>query len=160
MLKPKTIVTYPLQGTGKIVEIFQKKIGGESGYFYVVELDRKNARIIIPVKQAKKVGLRKIISKKEVDKVMKILTSKTEIVQQNWTKRFKDNFLQLKNGSIFKIAAVLKELFTRDREKHLSNIERSLFKKAYEFVVAELSVVKKLEKEEIKKLVNKALKKN
>ncbi|MFH1612751.1 MAG: CarD family transcriptional regulator [bacterium] len=159
-LKKGTRVIYPIYGIGSIVGIEEKIIEEEKELYYVFQSDEKEIKIMIPIKQANNVGLRKLISFDEVDSVMKILEdNNTDGIEQNWMKRYKSNFAKLKTGSIFDTAVVVKFLFIQERKKTLSISEKNMFNNALSLLSMEISEVKKTTTEKIINQINRKLKK-
>jgi CarD family transcriptional regulator len=57
----------------------------------------------------------------------------------NWSRRFKNHQEKLKSGDVYQVAEVVRNLALREREKGLSAGEKTLFTKARNVLVSELS---------------------
>ena len=57
------LVVYPAQGVGKINGIDSKLMGGAHCDFYSVRIQHSNITLIVPVKNAQNVGLRRLVTK-------------------------------------------------------------------------------------------------
>jgi CarD family transcriptional regulator len=89
-----------------------KEVGGSKKYFYILQLHHNGSTILIPTDKVKDVGLRAIISEKEVPKIYRILKSKDEATDaQTWNRRYREYMEKIKTGSIFEIAEVLRDLY-------------------------------------------------
>ena len=66
-------VVYPMHGAGTIEEIEEKKILGELREYYVLNIPSVDMKIMIPVDNCDKIGVRDVISKAEVETVMGVL---------------------------------------------------------------------------------------
>ena len=66
----------------------------------------------------------------------------------------------LKSGDIKDTIDVARSLFTRNKIKELSASEKRLYEKAYTFIVNEISIALKKDKDEIEDIVSNALEKS
>jgi CarD family transcriptional regulator len=96
------------------------------------------------------VGLRAIISEKEVPKIYRILKSKDEATDaQTWNRRYREYMEKIKTGSIFEIAEVLRDLYRLKFDKDLSFGERKMLDTAKSLLVKELSLAQRLKEEDV-----------
>src|SRR3972149_7963908 len=100
--KVKSYVVYPGHGVALIRAVEEKNISNVKQKFYVLEILENKMKILLPLQNAKKVGLRNIISNNEVDKVLKILKSEPGVGDPNWNKRHNEYQEKIKTGSISK----------------------------------------------------------
>ena len=63
------MAVYPAHGVGVIESIEHRKVGESEQSFYVMKILKNNMVIMIPTATSKNVGLRCIISQKEVNEV-------------------------------------------------------------------------------------------
>jgi CarD family transcriptional regulator len=152
-------VIYPLYGIGKVVEVKEWKVEKKKETFYVIEFASVSGRVMVPKAQVEKVGLRKPIAKHEISRVIKILKSSAPCKDEDvkWRRRYKDNSQRLKQGSIFEIAKVVKNLSERKKMNTLSNSERNMFDNAVNLIVSELSVAEGTRPERVSERIKKIL---
>lgn len=132
-------VFYPMHGAGVIEAIEEHEVLGKKQEYYVIKLLIGGMRVMVPVNSSKKIGLRVVIDKDEVAKVIDILkTGKTEIIS-DWKTRYNTNLEKMKTGSIYKVAEVVRSLAYQNRKKGLSSGEQKLFDNACQLIVGELS---------------------
>ena len=62
---------------------------------------------------------------------------------------------RIKTGDVFEVAAVLRTLMVRDREKGLSTGERKMMSDARHILISELVLAKDVSKEEISDMIEK-----
>ncbi|HNI98141.1 MAG TPA: CarD family transcriptional regulator, partial [Leptospiraceae bacterium] len=67
-------VVYPMHGVGAITEIGKKLILGKKRDCYSLEIQSTKMKVMIPVEKAKQVGIRGIIPKKDIKKVLNLLS--------------------------------------------------------------------------------------
>jgi CarD family transcriptional regulator len=143
---------YPTHGVGIIESIESKEISGDTRTFYVLRVLGNGMTIMVPTSNASSVGLRQVISQKQVSKVYKILKKKDiEIDAQTWNRRYREYVEKIKTGSIFEVAGVLRDLFLLRLGKDLSFGERRMLDTARNLLVKELSIVKHSTEKSIEK---------
>jgi len=112
-------------------------------------------KIMIPTASSDNVGLRAIISKKEVEAVLHILRDRdAEIGSQTWNRRYRDYMEKIKTGSIHEVAAVLRDLYLLSVDKDLSYGERKMMDTAKSLLVTEISLARKVDESKIETLID------
>jgi len=156
VFKTGDMAVYPTHGVGIIESIEHKEISGDKKTFYVLRVLGNGMTIMIPTENADSVGLRQVISQKQVPKVYKILKKKNiEIDAQTWNRRYREYIEKIKTGSIFEVAGVLRDLFLLRVDKDLSFGERRMLDTARNLLIKELSIVKKSPEKSIEKELKK-----
>ncbi len=144
------MAVYPAHGVGVIEAIQEKEVGGQPHSFYILRLLDNDMIIMIPTKNAKSIGLRKIIDSDAVREIYQVLrTRPTRLNNTTWNRRYRDYMDKIKTGSPFRVAEVLRDLTLLKTEKELSFGERKLLDTAKNLLVKELSLVNNMNEEEI-----------
>lgn len=152
MFKVGDLAVYPAHGVGLIEAIEEKEIGGYTLVFYIMKILENDMKIMIPKNKTETVGLRSIISKKDVERVYSILEEKDiKFTPQTWNRRYREYMERIKTGSIFDLAAVLRDLYILQMDKPLSFGERKMLETARALLVKELSIAKNMEEGDIEK---------
>ncbi len=152
MFKVGDLAVYPAHGVGLIEAIEEKEIGGTTLVFYVMRILENDMKIMIPKNNTKAVGLRSIISPEEVERVYSILEEKdVKFTPQTWNRRYREYMERIKTGSIFDLAAVLRDLYILQMDKPLSFGEKKMLETAKTLLVKELSIARNKKEEEIEK---------
>ena len=140
MYKIGDSVVYPMHGAGVIEDIENKEVLGKRQSYYVMRMPIGDMKVMIPMENAAQIGMRDVICKSEAQKVMQAFrTTETDVIQ-NWSKRFRDNMVRIKSGDVFEVAAVVKSLMLRDRQKGLSTGERKMLANAKQILISEIVV--------------------
>jgi CarD family transcriptional regulator len=147
-------VVYPTHGVGKIEAIDEKEIGGQKIKCYVLNILGKDLKIIVPMFNAQKVGLRQIIKEDEVERVLNILRDEINNMPPKWNKRYTFNLDKIRTGSIYEIAEVFKNLTRLGRKKELSFGERKMLDSTKELIVIEIAHSKKIGTAQAESLIN------
>ncbi|PKL41347.1 MAG: transcriptional regulator [Spirochaetae bacterium HGW-Spirochaetae-1] len=157
MYKVGDNIVYPMHGVGLIETIEKKVILGKRTEFYMINIINSGMKVMIPVKNADEIGIRSIIPKKDIKKVVEILTKDNVSQEEDWKLRYQNNIEKVKSGSIFTVSEVARDLYRRGCEKELSIMERKLYENAYQLITHELALVKKVDIEEAGNFVSEAL---
>jgi len=141
---------YPGHGVGVIEAIETKKISGRELMFYILRVLDNGMTIMIPRDNAGSVGLRGVIRKLEIPKVLQILKDRdVSIDNQTWNRRYREYMEKINTGSIFEIAEVLRDLYLLRSEKELSFGERKILDTAKNLLVKELAIVRDVKESDI-----------
>lgn len=160
MFKVGDLAVYPAQGVGIIESIETREISGSCQSFYIMKILGNGVIIMIPTENEEAVGLREVIDTKEVPKVYEILKErKVEIYNnQTWNRRYREYMDKIRTGSVFEVAAVLRDLYTLKLDKELCFGERKILDTARGLLVKELSIAKNMAEEQIQKDIEGILK--
>ena len=112
---------------------------------------------MIPVDSTDEVGLRQVVSKNEVKKVLAVLREDESVMAANWSRRFKNNMEKLHSGDPYQVAEVLRNLAIRDREKGLSAGEKRMIQKARQILISELSYATGKTEEDAETMIDEVL---
>ena len=142
-------VVYPMHGAGVIEGIEKKEILGKIQSYYVMRMPIGDMKVMIRLATAADIGVRDVIDSMTAENVLqKFRTVKTDVIQ-NWNKRFRDNMEKIKSGNILEVAAVVKSLMMRDRQKGLSTGERKMLSNAKQIMISEIVVATGFHHEDI-----------
>ena len=147
-------IVYPMHGAGIIESIEEKIILGQKQDYYVVKMPVGDMKIMIPINNVVDIGIREVITGTDVDKVFAILGEQNLNVNTNWNKRYRENMIKIKSGSIFEVADVVRSLMLREKEKGLSTGERKMLNSAKQILVSELVLAKNSDQHEIEEKIN------
>lgn len=153
MFKVNELVVYPSQGVGKVERIESQEIGGATAEFYIVRILSNNVTLMVPVSNAKNVGLRPVCNLRTGQEIFESLNDRSDFTGytgQNWNRRYREYSEKLKSGDLSEVAYVLKELFLIGNDKELSFGERRLLEQAMGLVTMELAYALDKDQEEIK----------
>ena len=138
------LAVYPAHGVGEIQAIESRVVNGEKHDFYIMKVLENGMVIMIPVRNVESVGLRDIISKKDVPRVYDVMKSRKDGLPDNqtWNRRYREYMDKIKTGSLYDVAEVFRDLFLLKLTKDLSFGERKLYDTAQVLLVRELSTAK------------------
>jgi CarD family transcriptional regulator len=150
-------VVYPAHGVGLIEAIEEKEFSGCRQSFYILRILGNDTTIMIPTHNAMRVGLREVIGRSEIPRVMEILQRKDVEISSNWNRRFKDNWERIRSGSLYEMALVLRKLVVLQRERHLSFGEKKMFENVRQLIVSEIAHAAGIDPREADGMVEKTI---
>jgi CarD family transcriptional regulator len=147
------LAVYPAHGVGRIEAIETRVINGETHEFYIMRIIENSMKIMIPTRNVEQVGLRDIIDRAQIPKILAVIKNKNAAMSesQTWNRRYKEYMDKIKTGSLFDVAEVYRDLSILKNNKDLSFGERKLFDTAQILLVKELSTAKKADEKAVLK---------
>jgi CarD family transcriptional regulator len=145
------LAVYPAHGVGEIQAIESRVVNGEKHDFYIMKILENGMVIMIPIRNVESVGLRDIISKKDVSRVYDVMKSRKDGLPDNqtWNRRYREYMDKIKTGSLYDVAEVFRDLSLLKLTKDLSFGERKLYDTAQVLLVRELSTAKNTDEDTI-----------
>jgi len=151
MFKVGDRAVYPTQGVGVIEAIEAKEFSGEKNEFYVLRIVDSDMTIMVPVSNARQVGLRTLIEKDRISSVYGILKEKPSNggTVASWSRRQREYNEKIKSGDLLEVAAVLRELYLIKDAKELSYGEKKVLDLARRLLVKELALAEGRDEEQV-----------
>ena len=100
-------VVYPSQGVSVVEEISKEVLAGTEMKCYHLRLVGSDSKVMVPVDNSERVGLRHLSEKKQVKKVMRRLKATEGENAEDWKDRYRANLDRIKTGDLDEIVDVL-----------------------------------------------------
>ena len=153
-------VVYPNHGVGVIEAILAKRFGEDESNFYSLRILSNDSTVLVPTTNTKTVGLRPIMTKREITRVYKVLQNGEISITGDWKGRYQENCEKMRTGSISEVATVFKNLSFLSQSKNLSYRERKMLDKAKYLIVSEIAEVQSADEETVEAQVDQAVSKS
>ena len=150
-------IAHPMHGAGVIDSVVKRKINGTERDYYVLKLPAGDMLVMIPVDTSAEIGVRPIVDADEAEKILGSIPGLKIEMTQNWNKRYRENMLKIKSGNLLEVAAVVKGLMQRDKERGLSTGERKMLHSAKQILISEIVLSESASYEEVEERLNSAL---
>lgn len=150
-------VVYPNQGIARVEEIREIETGDGPTSFYVLRLEPAESVVMVPVENAREVGLRPPIDGAECRRLLKLLAASFAAPAANWKDRRKAFLEKTCTGDIFSLAEVLKQLTYLDARRTLPYGEQRLLERARSLVISEVALAGRTTEAEAESTVDAAL---
>ncbi len=150
-------VVYPSQGVSVVEEISTEVLAGTEMECYHLRLVGSDSKVMVPVDNSERVGLRPLSEKKQVKKVMRRLKAAQGENAEDWKDRYRANLDRIKTGDLEEIVDVLLCLAEVAGRKTLSFRERKMYDHARQLLVNEVAEVERREVDKVEQQVEDAL---
>ena len=157
MYRKGDTVVHPEHGAAVIEDLRERDFLGEKKTYFVLRLAYGDLTLSIPADNTQAVGLRKVVAKSEVKKVLAVLREDESKMASNWSRRFKNNIEKLHSGDPYQVAEVVRNLSIRDKDKGLSAGEKRMLAKARQILVSELTFAINVDQEAAEQKLDEAL---
>lgn len=150
-------VVYPSQGVSVVEEISKEVLAGTEMKCYHLRLVGSDSKVMVPVDNSERVGLRPLAEKKQVKKVMRRLKAAEGENAEDWKDRYRANLERIKTGDLDEIVDVLLCLAEVAGRKTLSFRERKMYDHARQLLVNEVAEVDRRDVVKVEQQVEDAL---
>jgi CarD family transcriptional regulator len=150
-------VVYPSQGVSVVEEISKEVLAGTEMKCYHLRLVGSDSKVMVPVDNSERVGLRHLSEKKQVRKVMRRLKAAEGENAEDWKDRYRANLDRIKTGDLDEIVDVLLCLAEVAGRKTLSFRERKMYDHARQLLVNEVAEVERRDVVKVEQQVEDAL---
>jgi CarD family transcriptional regulator len=133
---------------------------GTEDTFYHLRLLATNSRLMVPIANTDRVGLRRLYQQKEIKGLLSLLEERVKKAHTDWKGRYRENLEKMKTGRLEDVAEVLKNLNEVSKKKSLSFREKKMYDRAKYLIVSEVAIVKGITEIDAEKVIEKALDKS
>ena len=148
---------YPGVGPCRIVRVEERIVDDTVILFYrLAALDGSGSELFIPVEKAGSIGMRLMIAKSEIPKLLAQLQERAHIAD-NWKQRASDNSKLLTSGSPFDLAEIVASLTELCDKRSLTIGEARMLERAKRLLVCEISEVMEETKSATEEHIDQAL---
>ena len=150
-------VVYPNHGLGVIEQIEKRATGDRVEEFLTLRIVANDSTVMVPRSNTANVGLRRVVTKKEVEEVFDVLKDTKITLYDDWKGRFQENSDKMRTGSITEVARVFKSLSHLALQKNLSYRERRMLDKAKYLIVSEIAEVERMPVDQVEAKIDRAV---
>ncbi len=146
------MAVYPTQGVGVVEHIESREFSGHRQQFYVLRIVDSDMTIMVPVNNAKLVGLRRVIDQDRITRIFDALAEPTENSKiASWSRRQREYNDKLKTGDLLEVADVLRDLYQISSAKELSYGEKKVLEQARKLLVTEVALAEGAKQDQVVK---------
>ena len=150
-------LVYPNYGVGIVETVQESLLGGSPAPWYELRLLGNNSRVMVPVGNSDRIGLRLLTRRTDVGSVFRVLENATSPPGNDWKGRYKQNLDKMRSGHLADIADVLRNLAFAQKQKALSSQEKKMYEHARYLIVSEIAQINGLPEGEVATEVEEAL---
>ncbi len=146
-----------MHGGGIIEGIDEKEIFGKTQLYYVVNILHRKMKVMIPIDNMERLGLRQIVNSEKLDDMLtNFHDGETELVI-NDTQRHRRNMEKIKSGSIYEGAEVIRDLVRANSKKKLGIAEKKLLENALQILISEVVLIKEIPHDKAAELLDQVI---
>jgi len=134
-------VVYPSQGVSVVESIGDEELAGQMMRCYHLRLLSTSSKVMVPVGNSERVGLRPLSDPDVVERALARLQGKDAEREHDWKDRYRANLDRIKTGDLDEIVDVLLCLAEVASRKTLSFRERKMFDHARQLLAHEVAEV-------------------
>ena len=150
-------VLYPMHGAGVIRQIERCEILGEVKDYYLLHVPCGDMEVMIPVEACDDIGVRPVVTQKEVEQAISVLRADSTEAGGNWSKRYRANMEKLKTGDILLVAEVVRNLTRHDRVSGLSAGEKKMLSNARKILQSEIMLAIDVDEDRALEMIEEAI---
>jgi CarD family transcriptional regulator len=139
-------LVHPAYGIGQVKKVEKKNVEGRKIEFYRVE--GENVTYWLPVGELQASRVRRLASKKEFRKAIKLLRRTPKEMDPDHTKRRSRIKDVMATGSLRAVVRAIRDLSARDSEKRLSDTERRSLEQFIGTLVEEWAIAEEISQHE------------
>lgn len=153
-------VVYPNHGVTVIEQIGQSSIAGTDHVYYHLRLLANDSKLMVPISNIDRVGLRPLYPQKMVKSIVTLLSERPSNSTRDWKDRYRENVEKMKTGRLEDVAEVLRALNIISKRKALSFREKKMYERARHLLVSEIAIIKGMSEPDAEAMIDKALDKS
>ena len=156
-------IILPSHGPCVIDAVVDKLVGGMSTKFYrLAPLEDGGGELFIPVDKITKLGIRQLLRRSEIPKLLGRLNRAAKAIilpttARNWKQRAIDHSKLLASGSAFDLAEVIESLTELNEARALAPHDRQTLERAKKLLICEIAEVLGETKSAVEERIDKAL---
>jgi CarD family transcriptional regulator len=143
MCAPGDFVVYPTHGVGKVLDIENQEYSGHKLKLFVIEFERDRMTLRVPTDKAEVTGLRRLSSKKIIEKALTTLKGRARVKRTMWSRRAQEYEMKINSGDPLAIAEVVRDLHRNTGQPDQSFSERQIYEAALDRLACEVGAVEK-----------------
>jgi len=142
---------------GVIEQIALRSNGFTTERYYLLNIRSSSLKVQVPCQNATAVGLRGLVDKAEMDRILVFLAQAGESKNADWKERYREHMDKMKAGTLMEVAEVLKSLLVLHQTKELSVRERKTLDRARYLLINEMAQAKMCDENSVEAQVLEAL---
>lgn len=153
-------VVYPNHGVTVIERIGSSPIAGTDHEYYHLRLLANDSKLMVPIANIERVGLRPLYPQKSVKSIVTLLGEAPSSSTRDWKDRYRENVEKMKTGRLEDVAEVLRSLNIISKRKALSFRDKKMYERARHLLVSEIAIIKGVSETDAEAMIDKALEKS
>ena len=150
-------VVHPRIGAGQITGTSRQELVAGFESYYVIDIPGKESTIYIPMSKVEELGVRPVMSRTRLRRVLKALTKNPQELPDDAKERQKDIQEKLRTGNPMQIAEAMRDLTWHKHIASLTQKDEELLSQGRDFLAAEMALAAETSIQEIQTRISSAL---
>jgi CarD family transcriptional regulator len=133
---------HPYHGAGIVASVERSDLVDEFSRYYVIELAAAQMRLMVPVRTAEEIGLRRVLGLDHWPAILDILDGDADHLPDDFKARQTQIHERLKEGTAEALARIVRDMAYRGRDRTYSPTEQRLYDQARSMLGSELALAK------------------
>ena len=140
-------VVHPSYGAGTIVGIQEASIEDANHVYYVIEAVAKSMQLMVPVRRARDLGLRRVGEARRLRQLLRLPGSWVVPEDQMKNHNIRHKYMQerIKSGRFYELADIVRALSSMSSQRTLGKVDREIFNRGKDLLAGELALAAGLE---------------
>lgn len=148
-------VVHKTHGVGEIQGIEVLAFDGGQQDFYILKIFDTGLTLRFPKSSGGMI--RDLVSEDDIDQILAILRESPRTHSTIWNRRKKEFSDKIRSGSVLEIAAVLRDLSSKDRLRQPSFGEKEMIERARGRLISEIAAAREMDPDQVEDLLEAAL---
>jgi CarD family transcriptional regulator len=131
-------VVHPHYGAGEVVAHRSRRVLGSARDYLEIEMANPSLTISVPCDATETVGLRAVANRGALQRIVEVLETEPELLDETWSVRQRRNVARVKGGDVLELSAVIRDLVLRAADGKLSPTEKHLLERLRPVLASEL----------------------
>jgi len=134
-------IVHPIRGAGVVISIEKRQWQGSSNLYYKIRLlAQPGTSLMIPIRTAEAMGLRRAIPRSRLDQVWRVLRADPETLPADHKERYQLLESKLHTGNILRVAEAVRDMaWRKQREGNLTTRGKRMYEEGMMLLTGEIA---------------------
>lgn len=138
-------VVHPYHGAGVIAAVEQSDLLDDFNRYYIIDLAIQEMRLMVPVRTAEEIGLRRVANADAWAAILEILEGEADELPGDFKARQAELHERMREGTAEALARIVRDMAFRGRDRTYSPTEQRLYEQARNMLGSELALARDTE---------------
>jgi CarD family transcriptional regulator len=150
-------VVHPGIGAGRITGTKHQELVTGFKHYYVIEIPSRNSTVYVPMRNAEELGMRLVMSRGKLARVLHTLASKPHPLPETYKERQEAIEEKLKTDRPIVIAEAVRDLTGYERVASLNSKDKELLSRGWNLLAGEIALVTEAQVDDVNALIGEKL---
>lgn len=143
MFKEGDAVVHPIRGAGVVECLEERQWQGDDTLYYRIDLlSQPGSSLMVPVEAAKKIGLRRAVSRSRLKQVWRVLCTDPQGLPMEHKERYELLEEKLHAGEVLRLAEAVRDMAWRQQRRGLTTRGKRMYEEGMALLAGEIAAAK------------------